>query len=99
MTMYWEAIGMRQQLIVGALCVFFAIGALAIAVRTLVTGELERQGIDALFLILVCLLVTVVFALIPVQAVRQGLLRDLLSRRRGKAGSEDEQQASTGNSD
>ena len=60
-----------QQLFVNVVCSAIVAVALAAVVWTAVSGQLEAQGLDAIFLIAVCLLVAVVFSWVPVRAVRQ----------------------------
>jgi hypothetical protein len=76
---------MWQQIIVTALCALIVLGSLAAALWVLVTGQIGKQGLDALFLLSVCLIMVLMFLPMPLQAVRQGLLKDLLTRKEGKA--------------
>ena len=71
---------MKLQILIPVACLLLAVGALAVAVWTLVTGQVAKQGLDALFLILVCLLGAVMFLPFVAQAVRQGVFDDLLKR-------------------
>jgi hypothetical protein len=78
---------MPLQLIMTVLCVLMVLGALGFAGWTAVTGQIYRQGIDALFLVTVCLLIAAMFAPIPVAALRRGELRQWLqSRKRSNVG-------------
>ena len=63
---------MRQQLIFSVLCLLILLGALGFAGWTLVSGQIHKQGIDALFLVTVCLLIALMFAPIPIGAIRRG---------------------------
>ena len=74
---------MWQQLAVVGLCLLFVLGALGAGAWAVITGQIGKQGIDALFLLFVCLLVALIFAPIPVQALRQGLLQQALKRSKG----------------
>jgi hypothetical protein len=69
---------MRQQIVFALLCLLIVLGALGFAGWTLVTGQIYRQGIDALFLVTVCLLIVLMFAPIPVGAFRRGEVRQWL---------------------
>ncbi len=73
-------LAMWQIVLINALCLLIALGALVVALWTLATGQIQRQGIDALFLILVCLVFAVAFSLAPVRAIREGLLAEIISR-------------------
>jgi hypothetical protein len=72
---------MRQRLIFDVLCLFIAVVALGFAGWTVVSGQIHKQGIDALFLVAVCLLIVLVFAPMPVAALRRGELQQWLKRR------------------
>jgi hypothetical protein len=61
-----------------------AVVSLVVVAWTLFSGQIQRQGIDALFLILVCAVFIFSFSLLPVQEIRNGLLREVLKR--GDAG-------------
>jgi hypothetical protein len=84
---------MRQQILVAALCALIVLGSLAAILWVLVTGQIEKQGLDALFLLLVCLLMALIFLPIPLQALRQGVLKDMLKRKEKKAVEEEKRQA------
>ena len=75
---------MRQQIIANAACLLVALASLIIAAWTVITGQIAKQGIDALFLILVCLLFAFAFSLMPLQALRGGLLNDLLKGKKNE---------------
>lgn len=73
---------MREQWIESAVCALLAVVSLAIAAWTLLTGQVSAQGVDGLFLILVCLLLAAAFSIPPLQAVREGLLEDFFRARK-----------------
>jgi len=60
-----------QQIVVDIVCSIIAFVALAAAVLAVATGQLETQGVDALFLIAFCLLVAGLFSWIPLLALRK----------------------------
>ena len=72
---------MGQQIILTVLCLVIILGALAFAGWTLVSGQIQRQGIDALFLVTICLLIAVMFLPIPLGALRRGELKQWLKGR------------------
>ncbi len=74
-----------QRIALNALCLLLAFGALIGAAWALLTGQAGEQGIDGLFLVLVCLFMALLFSIIPLQAIRQGLLKDLLKRKHATA--------------
>ena len=76
---------MRNQIIFNGLCLAIALVALGVALYALVTGAIEQQGVDGLFLILVSLLIALCFSLPPVQALRGGLLQEILKWRAPRA--------------
>jgi hypothetical protein len=78
---------MWEGIIVQILCALLALGSLVAAGWTVLTGQIADQGLDAVFLVVVCLLSAVMFSIIPLRAIRQGKWRDLLhsaSRRSSK---------------
>lgn len=76
---------MREQLLVSVFCLVIALGGVILAAWLLIGGAVATQGIDPLFLALVCLLVALIFSVVPLQAYRQGLFRGLLARERHAA--------------
>jgi hypothetical protein len=52
-------------------CALMALVALGVAGWTIVTGQIGEQGLDALFLLAVCLTIALVFAMIPLQSMRR----------------------------
>lgn len=76
---------MWEQLATSVLCLMLVIGAVAAAVWALVTGQVEEQGIDALFLILIALIVAGAFGSVLLSSLRRGALRDRLPRKRAAA--------------
>lgn len=71
----WEVIA------INVLCLLVALGALGIVVWALVSGQAMNQGIDGLFLVIVCLLIAAAFSMGPLKELRRGVLRDLLLNR------------------
>ena len=72
---------MRERITIYALCLAIAAVAVGAAGWAVFTGQMELQGIDALFLLAVCLAAAVFFAAIPLVALRDGSLRELLKRK------------------
>jgi hypothetical protein len=64
----------REPLLVCGFCLAVALAALAVAGWTVATGQIQQQGLDALFLILVCLLLAAGFAIVPFLAYRKRML-------------------------
>ena len=75
---------MWQQVILTALCWVMLLGAAGVAAWALASGQVWEQGIDGLFLVIVCLLIALVFAPIPLEAVRRSSLRSLLRRKKAQ---------------
>lgn len=73
---------MRQEILIHLLCLLIAAGALGVAGWTVLSGQIGEQGVDALFLLAVALMTALVFAAIPLEAARKGVLRDFLIRRK-----------------
>ena len=63
---------MNQQWIVSGVCLIVVIASLGVAVSTLATGQIGRQGLDALFLVSVCLLLAVAFSIYPLLNMPRG---------------------------
>jgi hypothetical protein len=86
---------MKEIIMLNIVCLVLALGALGVAVWAVLSGQLFETGVDGLFLVLVCLLLAVIFSIIPLQAIRKGLLRELLRQRQPKtsekAGEQEEQ--------
>jgi len=68
---------LREELILAAFCLVMALGSLAAAGWFVISGQLSGQGVDGLFLVVVCLALAAGFSFVPATAVRQGLLREL----------------------
>jgi hypothetical protein len=76
---------MWEDVVVQVLCILLALGSLAAAAWTVLTGQIGEQGLDAVFLVVVCLVAALTFSLIPLRAVRQGTWKNLLGRAPGRA--------------
>jgi hypothetical protein len=70
----------KSQILGAVFSLLVALAALAAAVWVMATGQ--AQDLDALFLILVCLLFALLFAIPPVQMIRSGALRAVINRKR-----------------
>jgi Na+/melibiose symporter-like transporter len=75
--LFWEAETMGQRILISAFCLLVCGCGLAVSAWLIATGQIERQGIDALFLLAVALLMAFSFALIPLQEIRRGLLDEI----------------------
>ncbi len=67
----------RSQMVVVALCLVVVLCSFGVIVWALGTGQIRKQGIDALFLVIVCLTFAGAFSLIPLQAMRAAQLPNL----------------------
>ena len=67
-----------EALVLRIVCGLIALASLAAVVWVLVTGQIGKQGLDALFLTLVCLLFVVVF--LPI-AVPPQTIKNLMPRK------------------
>jgi hypothetical protein len=72
----------REDVILAACCLLIALGSLGVAAWFVISGRLSEQGVDGLFLLVVCLSLAASFAFVPMQAIRQGLLRELRGARK-----------------
>ena len=86
---------MRETIILNVFCAICGLAALGMAAAAVISGQIGAEGLDGLFLVLVCLLIASAFFVIPLQAVRKGLLRELLSRRAPKPADTKEPKAAT----
>jgi hypothetical protein len=84
---------MWQQAIIYLLCLIVALGSIGAALWALLTGQVETEGMDGLFLIAVSLVFVFAFSLAPIQALRRGFLRDLLASRKVAAKPPEEREA------
>ncbi len=69
-----------EGLVLSAICLLVALGALGVTAWTLVTKQVGEQGLDALFLIAVCLFIAVTFGSIPLRTFRRVGFRRHLKR-------------------
>ncbi len=74
---------MKEQLIESAASALLALVALGVAAWALLSGQVRAQGVDGLFLIVICLLLAAAFSFVPFLAIREGLLRNILAVRKG----------------
>lgn len=84
---------MMARIIINVLCIVIAVAALAAAAWVVISGQIQRQGLDSLFLVIVSLVMVTIFAPMPVQAIRKGFLRDLMKQRKTKPGANTEPRA------
>ena len=76
---------MWLEIATNALCLVLVLGSLGAAAWELISGKALEQGVDGLFLVMVCLLFAALFSFIPLQALRSGALQHLLARKQAKA--------------
>ena len=76
---HWNELerSLRRGVASSAVCLLISVAALGVAGWAVITRQTARQGIDALFLILVCLLFAFAFSLPPLQFWRSGQLQQL----------------------
>jgi uncharacterized membrane protein len=86
---------MWQDIILNVFCGICGLTAVGVAAWAVISGQISYQGIDGLFLLLVCLLIGLAFSVIPLQAVRKSLLKRMISQRASRSASAQEQQATT----
>jgi hypothetical protein len=70
-----------QRIALNTLCLLLALVALTAVAWALITGQAGEQGVDGLFLVIVGLFIALLFSIIPLQAIRQGWLKEWLARR------------------
>ena len=68
---------LRRRVASSAVCLLISAAALGVAGTVVITGQIARQGIDALFLLVVCLLFAFAFSMPPLQLWRSGQLQQL----------------------
>ncbi len=76
-----------------AQCFLLEPGSLGAAGQALLTGKAMEQGVDGLFLVIICLLFAALFAIIPLQSIRSGALQHLLMSKPAKADDKEEPQS------
>ena len=84
---------MWQELFADALCVLVALGSVAAAAYSLLSGRAAEQGVDGLFLIIVCLVFAALFSIIPAMSLRSGALAQFLKRNKPEPAAAEEPQA------
>jgi cytochrome c oxidase subunit IV len=60
----------RPQMVVVALCLIVVVCSIGVIFWILGTGQIRKQGVDALFLVVVCLTFAGAFSFLPFQAMR-----------------------------
>jgi hypothetical protein len=73
---------MWLEIFTNALCLILTLGALGVAGWALLSGKVMEQGIDGLFLLTICLVIALLFSIIPLQAIRRSSLWHLLKQLR-----------------
>ena len=76
---------MWQEIFADVLCLLVVLGSVAAAGYSLVSGRAAEQGIDGLFLIIICLTFAALFSIIPAMSLRSGALAQLLKRDKSEA--------------
>jgi hypothetical protein len=76
---------MWQEIFASALCVLIALGAVAAAAWSLISGRASEQGMDGLFLIIICLVFAALFSIIPAMSLRSGALAQLMKGNKPEA--------------
>lgn len=84
--------GMWQELFAIVLCVLVALGAVAAAAWSLISGRAAEQGLDGLFLIIVCLVFAALFSILPVLSLRSGALMHMLKGNKPEPAAADKSQ-------
>jgi hypothetical protein len=84
---------MWQEILANAFCVLIALGAVAAAGYSLVSGKASEQGIDGLFLIVVCLVFAALFSILPVQSLRSGALMRIVKGNKPQPTAKEEPEA------
>jgi hypothetical protein len=72
---------MLEALVLPIVCGLIALCSMATIAWILFTGQIGKQGLDALFLLLVCLLFVAIFIPILLRAVRARTWKKLPSRK------------------
>lgn len=85
-----KRVAVRQETVVNVLCGLIVAGALGVALWVVFSGRIAEEGVDALFLVIVCLLTAAIFAPMPLQAMRRLPLRGLLHRNKSVGGTKEE---------
>lgn len=75
----WDAT--KENLLLNGVSLLIAVGSLAMGVWTVLSDRVEG-GLDDLFTVLVCLLLTVLFSISPITAVmKSGIIRRSVARK------------------
>jgi hypothetical protein len=72
-TIFPDSKPMWQEILLSAFCGLCVLVALGVAGWAIVSGQIAEQGLDGIFLLLVCLLIGLAFSAIPLQTVRKRL--------------------------
>lgn len=71
---------MKERVIVIAVCALIALGSMVVLAWALITGQVREQGLDGLFLLVTCLLLSAAFSLPLVWLLPPGAIRGLLRK-------------------
>jgi len=83
---------MWLEIATDVLCLVLVLGALGAAAWEVVSGRAMEQGVDGLFLVMVCLVIAVLFSFVLLNEIRSGELRHLLKGKQAKAGEKEEKE-------
>ena len=81
---------MWQEIFANAVCLLVALGSVAAAAYYLVSGQAAEQGLDGLFLIIVCLVFALLFSILPIQSLRSGALMHLMKKNKSAPAAKEE---------
>ena len=84
---------MWQVIFANVVCLLVVLGSLAAAGYSLISGKASEQGIDGLFLVIVCLVFAALFSIIPMQSLRSGELMRVIKGNKPQAAEEESKAA------
>jgi len=74
----------REPLALTVVCALAGLASFAVALYLLIGGDIAEQGLDALFLLIVCLMFAASFGLVMAKTLRKAQLQEMLSPRHSK---------------
>jgi hypothetical protein len=74
----------REPLALTVVCALAGVASIAVALYLLIGGDIAEQGLDAIFLLIVCVTFAASFGLIMAKSLRKEQLKEMLSPRQSK---------------
>jgi len=74
----------REPLALTVVCALAGLASIIVALYLLIGGDIAEQGLDAIFLLIVCVMFAASFGLVMAKTLRKAQLQEMLSPRHSK---------------